>query len=319
MSVPALTVNKVCLSGLNAIAMADQLISLGEFDVVVAGGMESMTNGPYLLPGARAGYRYGDSTIVDATAHDALYCAFELRGMGDSTDFYGKEKKISREDQDEYAAMSHERALTARKDGLFDDEVVDVSVPQRKGDPVVVHHDEGVREGTTAATLAKLRPAFSPDGTVTAGSASQISDGAAAVVVMSRARAEELGAPILAEIGAHGTVAGPDPSLLSQPSNAIRKALGKAGRTPGDVDLFEINEAFAAVALQSMRDLDIDAGNVNVNGGAISMGHPVGASGARIALHLALELGRRGGGLGAAGLCGGGGQGEALLLNVAGQ
>jgi acetyl-CoA C-acetyltransferase len=214
--------------------------------------------------------------------------------------------------------MSHERALTARKDGLFDDEVVDVSVPQRKGDPVVVHHDEGVREGTTAATLAKLRPAFSPDGTVTAGSASQISDGAAAVVVMSRARAEELGAPILAEIGAHGTVAGPDPSLLSQPSNAIRKALGKAGRTPGDVDLFEINEAFAAVALQSMRDLDIDAGNVNVNGGAISMGHPVGASGARIALHLALELGRRGG-LGAAGLCGGGGQGEALLLNVAGQ
>ncbi len=317
MTVPALTVNKVCLSGLNAIALADQLIGAGEFDVVVAGGMESMTNGPYLLPGARAGYRYGDDKIVDATAHDALYCAFELRGMGDSTDFYGKDKKISRADQDEYAAMSHERALTARKNGLFDDEVVDVSVPQRRGDPVVVHDDEGVREGTTAATLAKLRPAFSPDGTVTAGSASQISDGAAAVVVMSRARAEELGAPILAEIGAHGTVAGPDPSLLSQPSNAIRKALGKAGRTPDDVDLYEINEAFAAVALQSMRDLDVDAGTVNVNGGAISMGHPVGASGARIALHLALELGRRGGGLGAAGLCGGGGQGEALLLNVA--
>jgi acetyl-CoA C-acetyltransferase len=281
--------------------------------------MESMTNGPYLLPGARAGYRYGDDKIVDATAHDALYCAFELRGMGDSTDFYGKDKKISRADQDEYAAMSHERALTARKNGLFDDEVVDVSVPQRRGDPVVVHDDEGVREGTTAATLAKLRPAFSPDGTITAGSASQISDGAAAVVVMSRARAEELGAPVLAEIGAHGTVAGPDPSLLSQPSNAIRKALGKAGRTPDDVDLYEINEAFAAVALQSMRDLDVDAGTVNVNGGAISMGHPVGASGARIALHLALELGRRGGGLGAAGLCGGGGQGEALLLNVAGR
>ncbi len=317
MTVPALTVNKVCLSGLNAIALADQLIGAGEFDVVVAGGMESMTNGPYLLPGARAGYRYGDDKIVDATAHDALYCAFELRGMGDSTDFYGKDKKISRADQDEYAAMSHERALTARKNGLFDDEVVDVSVPQRRGDPVVVHDDEGVREGTTAATLAKLRPAFSPDGTVTAGSASQISDGAAAVVVMSRARAEELGAPVLAEIGAHGTVAGPDPSLLSQPSNAIRKALGKAGRTPDDVDLYEINEAFAAVALQSMRDLDVDAGTVNVNGGAISMGHPVGASGARIALHLALELGRRGGGLGAAGLCGGGGQGEALLLNVA--
>jgi acetyl-CoA C-acetyltransferase len=319
MTVPALTVNKVCLSGLNAIALADQLIGAGEFDVVVAGGMESMTNGPYLLPGARAGYRYGDDKIVDATAHDALYCAFELRGMGDSTDFYGKDKKISRADQDEYAAMSHERALTARKNGLFDDEVVDVSVPQRRGDPVVVHDDEGVREGTTAATLAKLRPAFSPDGTITAGSASQISDGAAAVVVMSRARAEELGAPVLAEIGAHGTVAGPDPSLLSQPSNAIRKALGKAGRTPDDVDLYEINEAFAAVALQSMRDLDVDAGTVNVNGGAISMGHPVGASGARIALHLALELGRRGGGLGAAGLCGGGGQGEALLLNVAGR
>ena len=318
MSVPALTVNKVCLSGLNAIAMADQLINVGEFDVVVAGGMESMTNGPYMLPGARAGYRYGNNEILDATLHDALYCALDLRGMGDSTDFYGKQKNISREDQDEYAAASHERAVVARKNGLFDDEIVDVSVKQRKGDPIVVHDDEGVREGTTAATLAKLRPAFSSDGTVTAGSASQISDGAAAVVVMSRARAEELGAPVLAEIGAHGTVAGPDTSLLSQPSNAILKALGRAGRTPGDVDLFEINEAFAAVALQSMRDLEIDASNVNVNGGAISMGHPVGASGARIALHLALELKRRGGGLGAAGLCGGGGQGEALLLNVAG-
>ena len=318
MSVPALTVNKVCLSGLNAIATADQLISLGEFDVVVAGGMESMTNGPYLLPGARAGYRYGNNEILDATAHDALFCALELRGMGDSTDFYGKQKNISREDQDEFSAMSHERATEARKNGLFDDEIVDVTVPQRKGDPLTVSEDEGVRPGTTAATLAKLRPAFSPDGTVTAGSASQISDGAAAVVVMSRAKAEELGAPVLAEIGAHGMVAGPDTSLLSQPSNAILQALGKAGRTPKDVDLFEINEAFAAVALQSMRDLEVDPGNVNVNGGAISMGHPVGASGARIALHLALELKRRGGGLGAAGLCGGGGQGEALLLNVTG-
>ena len=318
MSVPALTVNKVCLSGLNAIAMADQLIGVGEFDVVVAGGMESMTNGPYLLPGARAGYRYGNNEILDATLHDALYCALDLRGMGDSTDFYGKQKNISREDQDEYSAASHERAVVARKNGVFDDEIVDVSVKQRKGDPIVVHDVEGVREGTTAATLAKLRPAFSSDGTVTAGSASQISDGAAAVVVMSRARAEELGAPVLAEIGAHGTVAGPDTSLLSQPSNAILQALGRAGRTPEDVDLFEINEAFAAVALQSMRDLEISRENVNVNGGAISMGHPVGASGARIALHLALELKRRGGGLGAAGLCGGGGQGEALLLNVAG-
>jgi acetyl-CoA C-acetyltransferase len=318
MTVPALTVNKVCLSGLNAIAMADQLISIGEFEVVVAGGMESMTQGPYLLPGARAGYRYGDNKVVDATAHDALFCAFDIRGMGDSTDFYGKQRNITREDQDEYAAMSHERATEARKNGLFDDEIVDVSVPQRKGEPLLVSEDEGVRPGTTAASLAKLRPAFSADGTVTAGSASQISDGAAAVVVMSRAKAEELGAPVLAEIGAHGVVAGPDASLLSQPSNAIAKALSREGKSASDVDLFEINEAFAAVALQSMRDLEVDVSVVNVNGGAISMGHPVGASGARIALHLALELGRRGGGLGAAGLCGGGGQGEALLLRVGG-
>ena len=318
MTVPAVTVNKVCLSGLNAIATADQLITLGEFDVVVAGGMESMTNGPYLLPGARAGYRYGNREVLDATAHDALFCPFELRGMGDSTDFDSKRRNITREDQDEYAARSHERATEARKNGLFDDEIVDVAVPGRRGDPVTVSDDEGVRPGTTAATLAALRPAFSADGTVTAGSASQISDGAAAVVVMSAAKAEELGAPVLAEIGAHGTVAGPDASLLSQPSNAILKALGREGKSPADVDLFEINEAFAAVALQSMRDMDIDDTNVNVNGGAISMGHPVGASGARLALHLALELKRRGGGLGAAGLCGGGGQGEALLLNVAG-
>jgi acetyl-CoA C-acetyltransferase len=238
--------------------------------------------------------------------------------MGDSTDFYGKQKQITREDQDTYSAQSHERAIIARKNGLFDDEIVPVTVPQRRGDPLTVTDDEGVREGTTAASLGKLRPAFSADGTVTAGSASQISDGAAAVVVMSRAKAEELGAPVLAEIGAHGVVAGPDPSLLSQPSNAILKALGREGLTPSDVDLFEINEAFAAVALQSMRDMNIDDSNVNVNGGAISMGHPVGCSGARVALHLALELGRRGGGLGAAGLCGGGGQGEALLLRVAG-
>jgi acetyl-CoA C-acetyltransferase len=316
MTVPALTVNKVCLSGLNAIAMADQLIGYGEFDVVVAGGMESMTNGPYLLPGARAGYRYGNSSLIDATAHDALFCAFDLRGMGDSTDYYSKAKDISRVDQDEYSAMSHERATSAAKNGLFDDEIVPVEVPQRRGDPVQVTEDEGVRPGTTAETLAKLRPAFSPDGTVTAGSASQISDGAAAVVVMSRAKAEELGAPILAEIGAHGTVAGPDPSLLSQPSNAIAKALGREGLTPADIDLYEINEAFAAVAIQSMRDLCIGPAVTNVNGGAIAMGHPVGASGARLALHLVHELRRRGGGVGAAGLCGGGGQGEALVLRV---
>ena len=316
MSVPALTVNKVCLSGLNAIALADQLIGYGEFDVVVAGGMESMTNGPYLQLGARAGYRYGDAKLIDATAHDALFCAFDQRGMGASTDYYNRAKNITRAEQDEFAATSHERATAAHKNGLFDDELVNVEVPQRRGDPLLVTEDEGVRPGTTAESLAKLRPAFAADGTVTAGSASQISDGAAAVVVMSRAKAEELSAPVLAEIGAHGLVAGPDPSLLSQPSNAILKALGREGLTPSDVDLYEINEAFASVAIQSMRDLGIDASNVNVNGGAIAMGHPVGASGARIALHLAHELARRGGGLGAAGLCGGGGQGEALLLRV---
>ena len=316
MSVPALTVNKVCLSGLNAIAMADQLIGYGEFDVVVAGGMESMTAGPYLQPGARAGYRYGDAKLIDATAHDALFCAFDELGMGAATDYYNKAKKLTREEQDEYSAMSHQRATAAGKNGLFEDEIVNVEVPQRRGDPLVVSEDEGVRADTTAESLAKLRPAFAADGTVTAGSASQISDGAAAVVVMSRAKAEELGAPILAEIGAHGTVAGPDPSLLSQPSNAIAKALGREGLNPSDVDLFEINEAFASVAIQSMRDLDISPDIVNVNGGAIAMGHPVGASGARLALHLALELRRRGGGVGAAGLCGGGGQGEALVLRV---
>jgi len=316
MTVPAVTLNKVCLAGLNAIALADQLIDYGEFDVVVAGGMESMTQGPYLLPGARAGYRYGDATIVDATSQDALFCAFDQLSMGTATELYSKDKRITRAEQDEYAAMSHERATRARKNGLFDDEIVSVPIPQRRGEPVLVTDDEGVRPGTTAEALAKLKPAFRPDGTITAGSASQISDGATAVVVMSRAKAEELGAPILAEIGAHGSVAGPDPSLLSQPSNAIRKALGREGRTPDDVDLFEINEAFAVVAIQSMRDLGVGPAKVNVNGGAIAIGHPAGASGARIALHLILELGRRGGGIGAAGLCGGGGQGEALVFRV---
>ena len=316
MTVPAVTLNKVCLAGLNAIALADQLIGYGEFDVVVAGGMESMTQGPYLLPGARAGYRYGDATIVDATSQDALFCAFDQLSMGTATELYSKDKRITRAEQDEYAAMSHERATRARKNGLFDDEIVPVPIPQRRGEPLLVTDDEGVRPGTTAEALAKLKPAFRPDGTITAGSASQISDGATAVVVMSRAKAEELGAPILAEIGAHGSVAGPDPSLLSQPSNAIRKALGRESRTPDDVDLFEINEAFAVVAIQSMRDLGVGPAKVNVNGGAIAIGHPAGASGARIALHLILELGRRGGGIGAAGLCGGGGQGEALVFRV---
>jgi len=317
MSVPSLTVNKVCLSGLNAIATADQLIGYGEFDVVVAGGMESMTQGPYLLPKARGGYRYGNGEIVDSTANDALFCSFDQLGMGAATETYTKLRGISREEQDAYSAGSHGRAAEAQKNGLFDDEIVVVAVPQRRGDPVMVTEDEGVRSDTTAATLAKLRPAFAADGTVTAGSSSQISDGAAAVIVMSRAKAEELGAPILAEIGAHGTVAGPDPSLLSQPANAIGKALARENLTPDQVDLYEINEAFASVAIQSMRELEIGEDVVNVNGGAISMGHPVGASGARLALHLAMELKRRGGGLGAAGLCGGGGQGEALLIRVA--
>jgi acetyl-CoA C-acetyltransferase len=316
MTVPALTINKVCLSGLDAIALADQLIGGGEFDVVVAGGMESMTNGPHLLPGARAGYRYGNATVLDSTAHDALFCAFDLKGMGEATDSYNAKLGISREDQDEYSAMSHQRATVAAKNGLFDDEIVNVEVPQRRGDPIVVSVDEGVRADTTAETLAKLRPAFAPDGTVTAGSASQISDGGCAVVVMSRAKADEFGAPVLAEIGAHGVVAGPDPSLQSQPANAIKKALAREGLTVQDIELFEINEAFAAVAIQSMRELGINADNVNVNGGAISMGHPVGMSGARLALHLVNELKRRGGGIGAAGLCGGGGQGDALVLRV---
>jgi acetyl-CoA C-acetyltransferase len=316
MSVPALTVNKVCLSGLNAIALADQLIAGGEVEVVVAGGMESMTNAPHLLAGSRSGFKYGSVSMLDATAHDGLFCAIEQRGMGDATDEYNSKLGISRQEQDEYAARSHERASAAMKNGLFDDEIVEVAVPQRKGDPVMVTLDEGVRADTTEEMLAKLRPAFGADGTITAGSASQISDGGCAVVVTSRAKAEELGLPVLAEIGAHGMVAGPDPSLQSQPSGAIAKALQKEGMSPEQVDLYEINEAFASVAIQSMRDLGITADNVNVNGGAISMGHPIGMSGARIALHLVHELRRRGGGVGAAGLCGGGGQGDALVLRV---
>jgi acetyl-CoA C-acetyltransferase len=316
MEVPALTTNKVCLSGTTSIALADQLIRAGEYDIVVAGGMESMTNAPYLLPGARAGYRYGNAEVVDSTAHDGLFCAIDRAAMGAGTEKYNAGLGLSREDMDGYAAMSHERAARAAKDGLFDDELVKVEVPQRKGDPIVVSEDEGVRPGTTAESLGKLRPAFAPDGTITAGSASQISDGGCAVVVMSEEKARELGAPVLAHIGAHGTVAGPDPSLQSQPSRALEKALAKEGLTPDQVDLYEINEAFAAVALKSMRDLGIGDDKTNVNGGAISMGHPIGMSGARIVLHLAMELGRRGGGIGGAGICGGGGQGDALILRV---
>ncbi len=316
MSVPAETVNKVCLSGMNAIAHADQLIRLGECDVVVAGGMESMTNAPYLLPGARAGYRYGNQTVLDSTLHDGLFCTIEQRGMGDATEEYNRKLGISRQEMDEYAARSHERATTGMKNGAFDDEIVPVEIPQRKGDPIVVSDDEGVRADTTAEMLAKLKPAFAADGAITAASSSQISDGSCAVVVMSEDKARELGLPVIAEIVAYGTVAGPDPSLQSQPSNAIRNAMQKAGVTTEDVDLFEINEAFASVVIQSIRELGVSDEIVNVNGGAISMGHPIGMSGARITLHLALELRRRGGGVGAAGLCGGGGQGDALVLRV---
>ena len=317
MDVPSLTINKVCLSGLDAIALADQLIRAGEVEIVVAGGMESMTNAPYLLPRARGGYRYGNAEILDATFHDGLFDAFDKVPMGEGTERHQANfAPQTRLEQDEFAARSHELAAAAIKEGRFSQEIVPVEIPQRKGDPIVISEDEGVRPGTTAESLAKLKPAFTKDGTITAGNASQISDGAAAVVVMSRARAEQLGLGWLAEIGAHGMVAGPDNSLQEQPANAIRKALTKAGRTVDDVDLFELNEAFAAVGIASTRALGVSPDKVNVNGGAIALGHPIGASGARVVLHLAHELKRRGGGFGAAALCGGGGQGDALLLTV---
>jgi acetyl-CoA C-acetyltransferase len=316
MNVPALTINKVCLSGLDAIALADQLIQAGEFEVVVAGGMESMTQTPHLLPGSRTGMKYGNTTLVDSMQFDGLWDAFTDEAMGELTESCNTSLGISREEQDEYAARSHELAAAAQKDGRFDDEIVPVPVPQRRGDPVLVTTDEGVRPGTTVEALAKLKPAFGRDGTITAGSSSQISDGACAVVVMSRAAAERLGAPVLAEIGHHGVVAGPDSSLQAQPANAIEKALTRAGGSVRDLDLVEINEAFAAVAVHSVRQLGIPLEKVNVNGGAIALGHPIGMSGARIALTLVHELRRRGGGFGAAALCGGGGQGDALLLRV---
>jgi acetyl-CoA C-acetyltransferase len=319
MSIPALTVNKVCLSGLDAIALASQLIRLGEYDVVVAGGMESMTRAPHLLPNSRVGYKYGPVEVQDSMALDGLTDAFDHLSMGESTENSGRKLGITREEQDEFAVLSHQRAAEATKNGLFAAEIVAVPIPQRAGhEQLLVTEDEGIRPGTTREALAKLKPAFGRDGTITAGTSSQISDGAAAVVVMSAEAAARAGATVLAEIGAHGNVAGPDNSLHSQPSNAIKQALGKAGLAVSDLDLIEINEAFAAVAIQSMRDLGVGPDLVNVNGGAIAIGHPIGASGARLAVHLCYELGRRGGGLGAAGLCGGGGQGEALLFRVHG-
>jgi len=305
----------VCLSGLDAIAQAADLIRLGEFDVIVAGGMESMTNAPHLLKNSRKGYKYGSVEMLDSMAVDGLQDVFDGLSMGESTEKYNAKTGISRADQDEFASRSQQRAARAAKDGLFAEEIVPVEVRSRK-DTIVFAADEGIRGDTTVESLAKLPAAFGAGGTITAGSSSQISDGAAAVIVTSRAKAADLGATVLAEVGALGTVAGPDNSLHYQPSNAIKKALGKAGLAVGDLDLIEINEAFAAVGVASMRELGVSPDIVNVNGGAIAIGHPLGASGTRIALTLMYELRRRGGGLGAAALCGGGGQGSALLLRA---
>ena len=313
MSVPALTINKVCLSGIDAIALADQLIRAGNFDVVVAGGQESMTQAPHMLEKSRSGFKYGDVTLTDHLAYDGLYDIFTDQMMGALTD---DGNTLTREEQDEFAASSHQRAAAAWKNGLFDEEVAAVSVPQRHGDPVVFARDEGIRADVTAESLSALRPAFCEAGTITAGNSSSISDGAAAVVVMSKAKAIELGLDWLAEIGAHGVVAGPESRLQQQPANAIAAACAQERLDPASLDLIEINEAFAAVGIASTRTLGLDPSKVNVNGGAIAIGHPLGMSGARIALHLALELKRRGGGVGVAGLCGGGGQGSALILRV---
>ncbi|MFF2557714.1 acetyl-CoA C-acetyltransferase [Nocardia sp. NPDC058058] len=316
MDVPALTINKVCLSGINAIALADQLIRAGEYEIVVAGGQESMTRAPHMLEKSREGFKYGDVTLRDHMAYDGLHDIFTDQAMGALTEQQNDVQTVTREEQDAFAAASHQRAAAAWKNGLFDDEVVPVEIPQRKGDPVRFASDEGIRADTTVESLSKLRPAFRKDGTITAGSASPISDGAAAVVVMSKEKAESLGLSWIAEIGSAGVVAGPDSTLQDQPANAIIKACAREGISPADLDLVEINEAFAAVGVASTRKLGIDPEKVNVNGGAIAVGHPLGMSGARIVLHLALELKRRGGGVGAAALCGGGGQGDALIIRV---
>ena len=316
LSVPATTINKVCLSGLNAIHVADMMIQTGEADIVVAGGMESMTNAPYLLPGARAGYRMGDQKVVDSMMFDGLFCAIDQCAMGAGTEKYAATKGLSRESQDALAALSHERAAKAQKDGLFDAEIVSVEIPQRKGDPIVFSEDEGVRAATTTDSLGALRPAFDKAGNITAGNASQISDGGSAVVVCSEAAAERLGVTPLGRILGYGQVAGPDASLLDQPANAINHALARVGMSVGDLDLFELNEAFAAVGVASMQTLGITDEVTNINGGAIALGHPIGMSGNRVALHLLMELKRRGGGKGAAALCGGGGQGDGILLET---
>ncbi|MDN4517140.1 acetyl-CoA C-acetyltransferase [Mycolicibacterium austroafricanum] len=315
--VPSLTINKMCLSGIDAIALADQLIRAGEFEVVVAGGQESMSKAPHLLMDSRSGYKYGDVTVLDHMAYDGLHDVFTDQPMGALTEQRNDVDRFTRAEQDDYAAGSHQRAAAAWKDGIFADEVVPVSIPQRKGDPIEFAEDEGIRANTTADSLAGLKPAFRKDGTITAGSASQISDGACAVVVMSKAKATELGLEWLCEIGAHGVVAGPDSTLQSQPANAVKKAIAKEGITVDQLDVIELNEAFAAVALVSTKELGVDPAKVNANGGAIAIGHPIGMSGARVALHAALELKRTGGRYAVAALCGAGGQGDALILRRA--
>ena len=316
MDVPAITINKVCLSGLNAIYLADQMISSGDADVVVAGGMESMTNAPYLLADGRNGLQMGHGELRDAMIHDGLWCAFDDGHMGDGTERDASAATISRSAMDDFSAQSHERAATAQKDGLFEAEIAPVSVPQRGGDPLIVDADEGIRPGTTAESLAKLRAAFAADGAVTAGNASQISDGGCALVMMSPNKAEELGLEISARVVSYGMVSGPGTSLLTQPSRAIRQALSKTNLDISDLALFELNEAFAAVGLAATEDLGVHEDIVNVNGGAVALGHPIGMSGSRLAFTLMSELHRRGGGYGAAALCGGGGQGDALLIEV---
>src|ERR1700728_4405504 len=317
MTVPANTINKVCVSGLNTIYLADQMIRAGDADIVVAGGMESMTQAPYLLPGARAGYRLGGGTLGGSMMYDGLTDSFDHIAMGLSTEQHNAKVGISRERQDAFAAASHEKAAAAAKEGRLADEIIPVQVPQRKGDPLLVDTDEGVRPGTTAESLGALKPAFDKNGTITAGNASQISDGGCAVLVMSAAKAKELGATPLGQIVGYGMVAGPDNSLLTQPSHAIVKAACKARvDVTGGIDLFEINEAFAAVGLASVDDLGIDEDKVNVNGGAIALGHPVGMSGTRVALTALLELRRRGASTAAVALCGGGGQGDAAILRA---
>jgi acetyl-CoA C-acetyltransferase len=317
MTVPANTINKVCLSGLNTIYLADQMIRAGDAEIVVAGGMESMTQAPHLLPGARAGFRLGDATLVDSMMYDGLTDSFDHIAMGLSTEQHNQNTaKISRERQDSFAAASHEKAAAAIKEGRLAEEIVPVEVPQRKGDPLVVDTDEGVRPGTTAESLGALRPAFDKNGSITAGNSSQISDGGCAVIVMSADKAKELGVAPLGQVVGYGMVAGPDNSLLTQPSRAILKAAERAGTDLGGIDLFEINEAFAAVGLASMDDLGLDEDKVNVNGGAIALGHPVGMSGTRVALTALLELRRRGASTAAVALCGGGGQGDAAILRA---